>query len=91
MSAERPLTAGRLSKRRRSLPDLAILNLSIPVMNGLQAIPEMLKCAPRLKILIFTADDTPELRQEALRLGARRYISKSEPDALLAEVWKLLL
>ena len=86
-------TNGReaIEKTKEYLPHLAILNLSMPVMNGLQAIPEMLKCAPRLKIVIFTVDDTPELRQEALRLGARGYISKSEPDALLAEVRKLLL
>lgn len=80
-----------IEKTRECMPDLAILNLSMPVMNGLQAIPEMLKCAPRLKIVIFTVDDAEELRQEALRLGARGYISKSEPATLLAEVRKLLL
>jgi DNA-binding NarL/FixJ family response regulator len=79
-----------IEKTKECMPDLAILNLSMPVMNGLQAIPEMLKCAPRLKIVIFTVDDGAELRQHAFRLGAVGYISKSEPEALLAEVRKLL-
>ena len=80
-----------IEKTKECLPDLAIVDLSMPVMSGFQAIPEMLKCAPRLKIVIFTVDDAEELRQEAFRLGARGYISKSEPEALLAEVRKLLL
>ena len=81
-----------IEKTKEHLPDLAILNLSMPVMNGLQAIPEMLKCAPQLKIVIFTIDDAEELRQHAFRLGARGYVSKSEPrEVLLAEVRKLLV
>jgi DNA-binding NarL/FixJ family response regulator len=80
-----------IEKTKECMPDLAILDLSMPVMSGLQAIPEMLECAPRLKIVIFTVDDAQELRQEALRLVARGYTSKSEPEALLAEVRKLLL
>jgi DNA-binding NarL/FixJ family response regulator len=79
-----------IEKTKECMPDLAILDLSMPVMSGLEAIPEMLECAPRLKILILTVDDDQELRQEALRLGARGYIAKSEPEALLAEVRKLL-
>jgi DNA-binding NarL/FixJ family response regulator len=80
-----------IEKTKECLPDLAIVDLSMPVMSGFQAIPEMLKCAPQLKIVIFTVDDAEELRQYAFRLGARGYISKSEPATLLAEVRKLLL
>jgi DNA-binding NarL/FixJ family response regulator len=86
-------TNGReaIEKTKECLPDLAILNLSMPVMSGFQAIPEMLKCAPQLKIIVFTVDDAEELRQESFRLGAAGYVSKSEPpEALLAEVRKLL-
>jgi len=81
-----------IEKTKECLPNLAVLNLSMPVMSGLQAIPEMLKFAPQLKIVIFTLDDAEELRQHAFRLGAVAYVSKSEPpEALLAEVRKLLL
>ena len=80
-----------IEKTREHMPDLAILNLSMPVMSGLQAIPEMLGCAPQLKIVIFTVDDADELRQHAFRLGAAGYVSKSESsEVLLATVRKLL-
>jgi DNA-binding NarL/FixJ family response regulator len=80
-----------IEKTEEYKPDLAILNLSMPVMSGSQAIPEMLKCAPQLKIVIFTVDDAEELRQHAFRLGAAGYVSKSDPpEVLLAEVRKLL-
>jgi two-component system invasion response regulator UvrY len=81
-----------IQKTKEQMPDLAILNLSMPIMGGLEAMPEMLRCAPLLKIVIFTVDDSEELRRHAFRLGAAGYISKTEPpEALLAEVRKLLL
>ena len=81
-----------IEKTKEHMPDLPILNLSMPVMSGLQAIPEMLKCAPQLKIVIFSLDDAEELRQHAFRLGARGYVSESDPpEVLLAEVRKLLV
>ena len=87
-------TNGReaIEKTKEYMPDLAILDLSMPVMSGFEAIPEMLKWAPQIKIVIFTVDDAEELRQHAFCLGVRAYVSKSEsPEALLAEVRKLLL
>ena len=79
-----------IDRTRDCSPDLAILNLSMPLMNGLQALPEMLKCAPQMKIVLFTVDDSEELKRQAFRLGARGYVTKSEPQALLAEVKRLL-
>jgi DNA-binding NarL/FixJ family response regulator len=72
-------------------PDLIILNLSMPVMDGLQAIPEIAKSAPCVKILVFTMDDAIELRRETLRRGAHGYVSKSSAITdLIEEVKKLL-
>jgi NarL family two-component system response regulator YdfI len=80
-----------VTKTKLLTPDLIILDLFMPVMNGLQAIPEIAKSAPSVKILVFTMDDAVELRQEALRRGAHGYVSKSSaiPD-LIEEVKKLL-
>jgi two-component system chemotaxis response regulator CheY len=81
-----------IEKTKEYMPDLAILDLSMPVMSGFEAIPEMLKWAPQIKIVTFTVDDAEELRQHAFRLGVRAYVAKSgAPEALLAEVRKLLL
>lgn len=81
-----------VAKTKILAPDLIILNLSMPVMNGLQAIPEIAKCAPGVRILVFTMDDAHELRRETLRLGAHGYISKSSSmTELIDEVTKLLI
>ena len=80
-----------VTKTKTLMPDLIILNLSMPVMNGLQAIPEIIKSAPGVKILMFSMDDSDELRREALRRGAHAYVSKSSPvTGLIDEVKKLL-
>lgn len=79
-----------IEKTRALLPDLIILNVSMPVMNGLDAIPEILKVAPRVKIIMFSVDEADELRREALRRGAHGYVGKSSPAELIKEVNKLL-
>jgi DNA-binding NarL/FixJ family response regulator len=79
-----------IAKTRALLPDLIVLNMSMPIMNGLDAIPEIVKSAPDLKIVVFSVDEADELRREALRRGAHGYVSKSSPENLIDEVTKLL-
>jgi two-component system nitrate/nitrite response regulator NarL len=42
-------------------PDLIILDLSMPVMNGLEAAPLLIKLLPRVWLILFTSHDLPEL------------------------------
>jgi DNA-binding NarL/FixJ family response regulator len=80
-----------IAKTKALLPDLIVLNLSMPVMGGLDAIPEIIKSAPSVKIVIFTVDDVEELRRQARRRGAHAYVVKSSPIAfLINEVTELL-
>lgn len=80
-----------VSQAKELLPDLIVLNLSMPVMNGLEALPEIAEAVPRAKVLIFTMDEGEELRREALRRGAHGFVSKSSPlTELVEEVEKLL-
>lgn len=80
-----------ITKTKDLMPDLIILNLSMPVMNGLEAIPEIAKSAPAVKIVVFSMDEADELRREALRRGAHGYVSKSRAITdLIYEVEKLL-
>lgn len=73
------------------MPDLIILNLSMPVMTGMEALPQIAKSAPGAKILVFSVDDGDELRQEVFRRGAHGFVNKSSPPSdLLQEVEKLL-
>lgn len=71
-------------------PGLVILDISMPLMTGLGVIPEILKCAPQVKILMFTVHEADELRRQAFRLGAHGFVAKSAPGTeLLAEVKRL--
>ena len=73
------------------MPDLIVLNLSMPIMNGLEALPQIAKLVPSAKVLIFTMDDGDELRSEALRRGAHGFLSKSSPLSELVEGIEKLL
>jgi DNA-binding NarL/FixJ family response regulator len=80
-----------IEKTKALLPDLVILNLSMPVMGGLDAIPEIIKSAPGIKIVVFSVDEAEEFKREALRRGAHSYVAKSSPiTVLMNEVVKLL-
>jgi DNA-binding NarL/FixJ family response regulator len=58
-------------------PDLVVLDLTMPVMNGLEAAKEIRKIAPATKILIFSMHESPQITREAREAGADAFLSKS--------------
>ena len=71
----------------RLQPDVTIVDLAMPGMGGLAAIPEMQKAAPRAAILVFTMHHNAAYVHEAMRAGARGYVLKSAPkEVLLAAI-----
>lgn len=58
-------------------PDLVVLDLSMPVLNGLEAAREIRKVAPKTKIIIFSMFDSPHIVKEALHAGADAYLAKT--------------
>lgn len=79
-----------IEKTKALRPDLIVLDISMPIMSGLDAIQEILKSAPSVKIVVFSVHEADELRREALRRGAHGYVSKSSPEDLISEVIGLL-
>jgi DNA-binding NarL/FixJ family response regulator len=57
-------------------PDVVVLDLSMPEMDGLQAITEMVEAAPRTGIVVFTGFANPGMRDQALSPGADAYVEK---------------
>ena len=66
-------------------PDLAILDIAMPRMTGLQAARELSRIQPGLRILILTMYDNEQYFFEALRVGAAGYVLKSVADRDLVE------
>lgn len=58
-------------------PDVAIIDHSMPVLTGLEAIPELKTVSPRTRVIMFSSSD--EVRPHALEAGADAFISKSHP------------
>jgi DNA-binding NarL/FixJ family response regulator len=65
--------------------DLAILDIAMPRMTGLQAARELSKRRPELKVLILSMHDNEQYFFEALRAGASGYVLKSAADRDLVE------
>lgn len=65
---------------RRSKPDVAVLDISMPELNGLETARQIRKLSPRTEILILTMHDSEEIAREVLEIGARGYLLKSDAD-----------
>jgi DNA-binding NarL/FixJ family response regulator len=59
-------------------PDLILLDLSLPKLNGMEAARRIQKLCPHSKIVFLSQDDSPQIVQGALRLGAAGYLLKSD-------------
>jgi DNA-binding NarL/FixJ family response regulator len=70
-------------------PDLILLDLSLPKLNGMEAGRRIRKISPDSKILFLSQEPDPEIVQSALRLGAG-YLLKSDAKELPAAVHAVL-
>jgi DNA-binding NarL/FixJ family response regulator len=77
--------AEALDKARAEQPDLAILDIAMPRLTGLQAARELSRVQPDVRILILTMYDNEQYFFEALRAGAAGYVLKSVADRDLVE------
>lgn len=59
-------------------PDVAVLDLAMPTLNGLSAVKEILKVSPRTKIILLTMYTEEYHALEALRAGVKGYVSKTQ-------------
>src|SRR5436305_183942 len=60
-------------------PDLVLLDLSMPEMSGLEALPRVRAAAPNAEVVVLTASEDEEGLLGAVRAGAAGYLLKSEP------------
>ena len=85
-------TTGRdaVAQSLRLRPDVVVMDLSLPELNGLDATRQILKDSPRTEILVLTMHHSEELARDVLQAGARGYVLKSDADeSLIAAVESL--
>jgi DNA-binding NarL/FixJ family response regulator len=67
-------------------PDIVILDLSMPVMNGLDAAREIRKMLPSSQLFLFSAFHTENLAEMARSAGIDAYVPKSQIQNLLSQI-----
>jgi DNA-binding NarL/FixJ family response regulator len=67
-----------VEKANQFKPDIAILDIGMPVLNGLEATRQILRQHPAVRILILTITDTDQVVQAVLDAGARGFLLKSD-------------
>lgn len=63
---------------QRERPDIAVLDIGMPELNGLDAARQIRHALPQCEILIFTLHESEQVVREVLNVGARGYILKSD-------------
>ncbi len=66
-------------------PDVMLLDLELPGMGGVEALPELAKASPTTRVIVFTAYDTEERVIGALRAGAKGYLLKGATSEEIAQ------
>ena len=72
-------------------PDLIVLDLSMPVMNGLDAARELKKLMPTVPLIMYSAFGDGFVEQQARLVGISELVSKSQPAAILVRKARSLL
>ena len=64
-------------------PDLIVLDIGLPSLNGMETARQVRKLVPESKIIFLTQESSPDVVQEALSLGARAYVAKMKAHSEL--------
>lgn len=76
---------------RKTKPDLIILDVTMPVLTGIQAAQRLKQEMPKIPILILSMHEGPGLAHELRAIGVQGYVSKSETVTTLPEAIDALL
>jgi DNA-binding NarL/FixJ family response regulator len=71
-------------------PDIAVIDLELPDLNGLEATRQIKQNLPEVEVLIYTMYETEELIRKVFAAGARGYVLKSDAGQNLTEAVKAL-
>ena len=78
-------------KARSLQPDLVLMDVALPHMNGIEAAAQIREVAPAAKIVFVSGNSDPEVRLAALNAGGSDYVLKSLAGRQLIDVIKVVL
>ena len=89
--AEAENGSDRIDKAQKVHPDLIVIDLVIPVMNGIDASRVLKRLMPTVPVVMFTTFADPHLKNAALAAGIHDLIDKSEIAALVESIKHFLV
>jgi DNA-binding NarL/FixJ family response regulator len=91
VSGQNESAEGALSEIVKDVPDVAVVDISLPGMNGIELIKNLLHQLPDLKILVVSRHDEELYAERALRAGAKGYLMKLEAaETLITAIRQIL-
>jgi len=79
-----------VEKAAKHKPHIAILDIGMPLLNGVEVTRQIRKASPTTEILILTMHESDDLVQQVVEAGARGYILKDEADRALLDAVQAL-
>src|SRR6202049_4859973 len=79
-----------IEKARTLSPDLIVMDLSMPVMNGMEAGSVLKAMLPKVPIVIYTSHDTSMIEPHAFAVGVRAVIQKHDMAGLVGHLQQIL-
>ena len=77
-----------VEKAKKLKPDVAVVDISMPELDGVQATRQIREAVPNTRVLVLTMHDSDQLVQSALKAGAHGYVLKSDLTESLVEAVK---
>jgi DNA-binding NarL/FixJ family response regulator len=70
-----------VEKSRELQPDIVLLDISLPALNGIEAAKQIREVSPRSRVVFLSENTCPDVVREALRVGGCGYVVKSDAGA----------
>ena len=67
-----------IEKIKEAQPELVLLDMGLPKLNGIEVLKQALVISPSIRIIVLTQENSADFVQEAVRLGAMGYVNKAD-------------